>query len=302
MAKIRADKALGNVITLSSVVLDDNDMPVSFRLMPFGAQSIRQNGVKLELNFTREHAEAIYQFWTERSSDLVIDTEHMAYLIARELKVEETELTEYWLDKVAIGWWKPEVREDGLYAVVTKWNELGTKLIKESLFRWFSPVIKGISEGNLRITSLAAVNTPGLDNLDAIAASGELEHFLNQHKQTQNRGQQMDPKLKAALMSMFGNSLVLSEGGELDTADVVAKITKMHTDHTGLVATAKEALALSADADVTTIQGMILSTAEKAKKVDDITKERDALALSAETAKKADLLAKAKKEGRKNRR
>lgn len=109
-------------------------------------------------------------------------------------------------------------------------------------------------------------------------------------------------KITAAVMAILGTDAVALSGDDVTNADEVAtKLQAFALDKNKLdefVAATRGALALSADTDLTTIQGTIIANKEQAGKLAEVTEERDALALSVETAKHSDLLTTAKAEGK----
>ena len=96
----------------------------------------------------------------------------MLALVAEAAGKTEAEIVALTGDKhLAAGFAKLEQRADGLWAVDADWVPLGAELLKQKVMRHYSPVIRGLKAGPLRITSVTLTNTPAIDNQDAIAAS-----------------------------------------------------------------------------------------------------------------------------------
>lgn len=248
--------------------------------MKYGEVSFTQGGVQATIVFNREHADSIVADYASRSNDYPIDCEHQSYRIAKALGIEEDALP--WIDfnKAALGWWKPEARADGLYAIVTKWNDAGATLMENSLWRYFSPVIRGIASGNIRVTSIALTNNPALDQLDAIAASADLDTEMKLKIENHNQKTKGKPmkKLAQALTVMLGlDAVALSADGDISNEDAVIQALNSYKatkeGATRLISGVRDTLALSADADIATVTVQAVTALEKGK--------ADAIALSA---------------------
>ena len=289
---------------LSSVSTDEQGLPARFRVLGWGTTSFTQEGNQAAFDFTKEQAQNIVDQFSQRSSDLPIDCEHLAFQVAKALKMEEQDLSPFYMAKAAIGWWKPEVGEDGLYAVVTKWSDLATKIIKNRLWRYFSPVIRGIQSGQIRITSIALTNTPALDQLDELVASAAVSSILKlkanvialNRTTKKTKGTDMN-KVYAALISIFGaDAVALSAEGEITNDDALAKqVTAFHQKNTTLTQTMRKELALSADTSLDSLTGTFIASVAKAKAdalaLSTVTAERDAMVTAAAEKEHEDLMA-----------
>jgi phage I-like protein len=159
----------------ATVEKDENGLPKAWRVFPFGPVSLTKDGVTLAGEFTREHADRIIAHHQQKGEKIPLDCNHVLAAAAGELKVEERELIKMTGENhpLPVGFASLEKREDGLWISDVDWVPLGAELMKRKLFRYFSPVIRGLKDGNLRISSCAVTNGPAIDNLDAIAANAE---------------------------------------------------------------------------------------------------------------------------------
>lgn len=72
----------------------------------------------------------------------------------------------------AYGWFTPEVRTDGLYAVNVKWTPEGEALLRGKSYRFFSPTVQTDKSGRvLDLLPLALTNLPSLKGINALVAA-----------------------------------------------------------------------------------------------------------------------------------
>jgi len=146
----------------------------AFRVFAFGPVSVTREGVTLSGEFTQEHADSIVAHFNKKGEKIPVDSNHMLHQLAEDLKKEESEIAALTGEKsLAMGFGKLEKRADGLWLSELEWLPLGAELMRQKVFRYFSPVLRGLADGNLRITSLSVLNSPAIDNLDSIAAAAE---------------------------------------------------------------------------------------------------------------------------------
>jgi len=294
-------------------VVDENGVPVAWRLFGFGPFSITRDGVSVGGEFLREHAEQILSYYETKGTRIPIDSEHYIYQLAQKLGVDEADIVAVLRDRrAAMGFGRLEIREDGLWLVDVTWSDTAYQLMSEHIFRFFSPVIRGLRDGRLRITSVAMTNTPAIDQLAEIAASAEAAETdarewatvalsdLNRADTPKQKGEQPMKKLLALMGAIVGiDSIALSDDGEVP-AEITAALEGLKTELPGLRATATaqteflagvtDALALGAEATLNDVQGAILGLVERAKGADELKARVDALELSAETSRLAEVI------------
>ena len=158
----------------SAVQKDANGLPVAWPVLKFGNVSITKDGKKFEGVFSAEDADKIVAHFNQKGEKIPIDCNHLLADMAEKLGKTEAEIAKLTGENsLAAGFCKLEKRQDGLYASDAEWIQLAGELLKAGCFRHFSPVIRGLADGNMRITSLALLNSPAIDHQDAIAASAE---------------------------------------------------------------------------------------------------------------------------------
>lgn len=316
--------ALG-VVDLGAVPAVERDaagVPVAWRLFPIGRTEITRNGdERIALDFTREMFAAIVGYFQEKGVKIPLDSRHFLYRLAEKFRVDEIEVLRLLPDgRGTFGYADLELRDDGLWAVNVEYVPLARDLMAEGIIRWFSPVLRGLSDGRLRITSVAFENEPAINNLDALAAAAEtppctlaeigravdsLAGGAHDHSQSPNRNRQQQKggnvnKLLSSLAGLLGLDS-LSLGADNDAPQgVVEKIDGLKAELPGLrqakaaadtfLGAVRDALALGADADLNAAQGAILGLAEKARQADGLKTRVDALELAAETRKRDELI------------
>ncbi len=72
----------------------------------------------------------------------------------------------------AAGWFKPEVREDGLYAANIEWTEFGATALRKREFRYFSPaILRDHDSGRVReLINIALTNIPATKHQKPLVA------------------------------------------------------------------------------------------------------------------------------------
>jgi phage I-like protein len=75
----------------------------------------------------------------------------------------------------ACGWFKLELRKDGLYAVECRWGKLASTFLSDGAYRYFSPYFEYEPETGriVRLINCALTNTPATKNLPALVAASD---------------------------------------------------------------------------------------------------------------------------------
>jgi len=336
---------LGNAIAMGvqelidsqspAVERDASGVPVAWRIFRLGPNEMTRNGDEnIALNFTGEMFDMIVGYFREKGGKVPLDSRHFIYRLAEHFHVDENKVLNLLPDgKATFGFADLEKRADGLWAVNVEYVPLARQLMAEGIFRWFSPVVRGLVDGRLRVTSIALENEPALNGLDQLAAVADNEpprtlaeltravdslaagaQSISPSQKLTNSNPNKEKrvnKLFAALAGLLGlDSLSLGANQEAPEG-VVEKIETLKNELPGLrqaktVATATAAflgairgpLALAADADLNAAQGAILGIAQKAGQADALKVRVDALALEAETRKRDELIAQGQTEGK----
>lgn len=281
----------------ATVERDAEGVPVAWRLLKLGKNELTWDGRRIDLALSADHLDTIINYYTEKGVRIPIDSRHFLSRFADSKGVDESEVLKLVpCGQLAMGFGCLQARADGLWITDVEFNPLAREMVRGKSFLYYSPVIRGLADGRLRITSVAMENEPAINNQDALAASADQrdEQAFKQPKEKKHM------KLCKALAGLLGmDSVALSADGDAPE-DVVSKINnlatevpglrKSKTDNDSFLAKIKDSLALGADADESTIQGTILGLKAKADSADPLKVRVDALELAAENEKRDKLI------------
>jgi len=159
---------------------DADGVPTAFQLLRSGTTKITKNGKALDLVLTSEDLSRIERYQQGKGSLVPVDAEHFLADLADQEGMDEDELLKYKPklgERTAHGFTSLQLREDGtLWANVERWSDRSRQLLSGSgleIAGYFSPTIRGLRSGRLRVTSIALTNTPAINNLERLSASGE---------------------------------------------------------------------------------------------------------------------------------
>jgi len=159
---------------------DGEGVPTAFQLLRSGTTKITKNGKALDLVLTSEDLSRIERYQQGKGSLVPVDAEHFLADLADQEGMDEDELLKYKPklgERTAHGFTSLQLREDGtLWANVERWSDRSRQLLSGSgleIAGYFSPTIRGLRSGRLRVTSIALTNTPAINNLERLSASGE---------------------------------------------------------------------------------------------------------------------------------
>lgn len=265
--------------------------PVEWRLFAHGPFSITKDGVTVSGHYCPEHSDAILAYAEKKGNQIPIDSEHGLAVLADKLGVDEAELLPLLnRSKVTLGYGSLQKREDGLWLTAVEWLPLARKIVAEGVLRWFSPVIRGLLDGRLRITSVALTNTPALDRLDAIAASAEADDEPGSHTRVASlpssvsSPNQPQKGTRAPMNELLKKLATLAGIPDADAAALTAdtaeaallpKLQALAAEaaaqkaagaaQTAILADLRGALALSAESAPEAVKGAVLALVEKSK-------------------------------------
>ncbi len=290
-------------------------VPVAWRLFRFGPLTITREGATMAGEFTPEAADSIMEYFAAKGGKIPLDSRHFLFALAQEMGVDESEVLRLLPDgRGTFGFAALEKRADGLWVVDAEYLPLARRIMAEGMFRYFSPVLRGLSDGRLRITSVAFTNSPAIDQLDALAASCDeapaCQHIdalaasldaaraesANRSSKPQPKGKPRMNKLLAALASLLGlDSLALGDDGTAPDglADKIATLAGEHNRlkaqeaaQKSFLAGVRDALALGDGSSLETAQAAILGLKAAADQAGGLKSRVDALELEAETRKR----------------
>lgn len=306
----------------SPVIVDEKGVPTAWRLFAFGPLSITRGGQTFRGEFTEEAADAIMEYFGRKGGKIPLDSRHFLFRLAEKLNVSEREVAEMLPDgRGTFGYAALEKREDGLWVTDVEYVPMSYRLMAEGVFRYFSPVIRGLQDGRLRVTSVAFTNEPALDGLDSLAAEADegntgsadalaasLDAVAVSVKNRKRKEEAGMKKLLEKLAPLLGmDTIALSEDSAVPE-DVVRKMTDLAGEIKDLrrgrdvqkafLGSVSDCLALGEDADLKSAEAAILGLHAKAGQADGMKVRLDALELEAETRKRDEVIARGVAEGK----
>ncbi|MDD5698484.1 MAG: phage protease [Victivallaceae bacterium] len=287
---------------------DAEGVPTAWRLLKLGTNELTRCGQRIDLVMSADELDAIIDYHNEKGVQIPVDSNHFLKHLADKLGYDESAALELVPSgKAAMAFGNLQKRKDGLWFNNVKFRPLAREMMKEGVFRYFSPVIRGLSDGRLRVTSVAMENEPSINNQDALAASADRRDDFPAFKQPQKEKMHMKLLCKALAGLLGIDSVALSADGEAPE-ELVSKINALKDElpglraakdhHGGFVGKLRDSLALGADADESTIQGTIMGLKTKADGADSLKTRVDSLELAAENGKKDKLIEKGLAEGK----
>jgi len=330
--------ALGefDITLIPAVERDADSIPVAWRIFKYGKNELYKNGEKYSLDFSKEVFDAIITHFRNKGNRIPLDSHHFLYRLAEHYGVSEEDVLKVLPDgQGTFGFGDLEKREDGLWITNVEYVPIARKMMADGTFRYFSPVVRGLSDGRFRVTSVTMENVPAMtniaslaasenlkhercanfadltDKIDVIAASAERENNINNNVRVDSiSAQKKETSMKNLLIAIAGligmDSIAMSENEEAPK-DVLEKIKALGAELPQLRADKKAtddflgqirgSLALGAEADLNAAQGAIIGLVEKAGDADKLKLRVDAMELSAENDKKAKLIEQGKASG-----
>jgi phage I-like protein len=140
------------------LTLEDSNLPTELRVFAFGENPTRKG----KLMFDEQSAQECMAAYLEHGAELPFDWDHaMLDRGQRDPKMSGE----------AAGWFKLELKEDGLWAVDVRFTEEAAAAIKAGKWRYYSPAV--LCDKRKRVTRLinmALTNLPATDNMDPLVA------------------------------------------------------------------------------------------------------------------------------------
>ena len=158
---------------MGTVRQDANGVPEEWTLLHAGVNRLVKNGKDYELHLSVEDLDAIAAYQAKKGEAIPIDSNHYLHILAEKHGVEESEALRLIPSGVAAMGFGTLFRDGNELRIRAEWTPGAYELLKEKIFRYCSPVIRGLKEGPIRITSVAMENEPALNCEDVLAAAGE---------------------------------------------------------------------------------------------------------------------------------
>ena len=262
----------------SAILRDENGVPFEWQLFKAGDTPYCQEGRDGCITLTKDDLQKIISYHEKKGEMIPVDSEHYLYALADQKKLDESEVLKLFPDGVAaLGFGVLTLDNDSL-RIRVKWNSAAYEMLKEKIYKYFSPVLRGIRDGPLRLTSVAMTNTPAINNLDALAASANIT----------GKGSTMT-KLEKALLRLTGRDSIALESEGDDIADIVE-------EKASLIEQVKKLLNLENTATLEEVIAALKAETEKAAAADEKQAKLDELAASAEKEAHSALVEKGRKE------
>ena len=154
---------------------DPNGVPEEWTLLRAGVNRLVKNGKDYELHLSVEDLDAIVAYQAKKGEAIPIDSNHYLHVLAEKHGVEESEALRLIPSGVAAMGFGTLFRDGDELRIRAEWTPGAYELLKERIFRYCSPVIRGLKEGPVRITSVAMENEPALNCEDVLAAGSDGE-------------------------------------------------------------------------------------------------------------------------------
>ena len=284
-----------NTIALCSaalgVVRDENGVPVEWSVFKAGDTPFCQEGRDGVIRLTAANLQEIISYHNKKGEMIPVDSEHYLYALANKKELDENEVLQMFPGSVAaMGFGALNLENDDL-RIKVKWNPAAYEMLKEKIYKYFSPVLRGIRDGPLRLTSVAMTNTPAINNLDALAASANKTSDLSDVSDLSDKtgkGSTMT-KLEKALLRLTGRDSVALEA----EGDAVAVEIEQKAD---LIEQVKKLLNLENSATLEEVIAALKAETEKAASADEKQQQLEEIAASAEKKAHADLVEKGRRE------
>ena len=284
---------------MGTVKRDANGVPTEWTLLHAGVNRLVKNGKDYELHLSVEDLDAIAAYQAKKGEAIPIDSNHYLHILAEKHGVEENEALRLVPSGVAAMGFGTLFREGDELRIRAEWTPGAYELLKEKIFRYCSPVIRGLKEGPIRITSVAMENEPALNCEDALAAGGEDADPEDVARNMLELRRPQDPVERALGLLLgkdFLNEIALAGEDDVDTAcertaaAIEAKAETIAVMRTGLGLT-------DGDPDEA-MYGALDAVKERANEADSLRRELDTLAAAAEDRRKAELIERGLQEGK----
>lgn len=229
---------------LDDVIRGPDGVPTAWRLLRMGQNQLNYGGKALTLDLTPAAALSAMEYHKTKGQKIPLDSRHFLYHLADKLHVPESDVRKMMPETPGtFGFGDLESKPDGLWLTNIEYAPLGRELMKERVFRYFSPGLRGIDPAtmtpivgaaadNFRVTSVALENEPALNDIPSLTG-GEPDAgnrvTLSAIKQSIRR-LQMTP-LEQALAKLLGKTsvaLAADGGGDVTAAaDAVNGIAEL---------------------------------------------------------------------------
>ena len=284
---------------MGTVKRDANGVPEEWTLLHAGVNRLVKNGKDYELHLSVEDLDAIAAYQAKKGETIPIDSNHYLHILAEKHGVEESEALRLVPSGVAAMGFGTLFREGNELRIRAEWTPGAYELLKEKIFRYCSPVIRGLKEGPVRITSVAMENEPALNCEDELAAGGEDTDPEDVARNAVDLKRIQDP-IERALGRLLGKRLwdeiVLS--GEDDGVGAIERTAEAIEAKADAIASLREGLGVAENDPDDVMPGILDEVKRRADRADSLQMELDTLAAAAEDRRKAEMIEQGLREGK----
>jgi len=285
---------------MGTVKQDANGVPEEWTLLHAGVNRLVKNGKDYELHLSVEDLDAIAAYQAKKGEAIPIDSNHYLHILAKKHGVEESEALRLIPSGVAAMGFGTLLREGDELRIHAEWTPGAYELLKEKIFRYCSPVIRGLKEGPIRITSVAMENEPALNCEDVLAAGGEEDADPEDIGRNAIELKRLQDPIERALGRLLGKTvwdeIVLS--GENDEEDAFERTAAAIEAKADVIAAMREGLGIAEDEADETMSAALDAVKERAGQADALRQELDTMLCAAEEKRKAELIEQGLQEGK----
>ena len=285
---------------MGTVKQDANGVPEEWTLLHTGVNRLVKNGKDYELHLSVEDLDAIAAYQAKKGEAIPIDSNHYLHILAEKHGVEEREALRLIPSGVAAMGFGMLFREGDELRIRAEWTPGAYELLKEKIFRYCSPVIRGLKEGPIRITSVAMENEPALNCEDVLAAGGEEDADPEDIGRNAIELKRLQDPIERALGRLLGktvwNEIVLS--GENDEEGAFERTAAAIEAKADAIAAMREGLGIADDEPDESMSAALDAVKERAGQADALRQELDTMVCAAEEKRKAELIEQGLQEGK----
>ena len=285
---------------MSNVKQDANGVPEEWTLLHACVNRLVKNGKDYELRLSVEDLDAIAAYQAKKGEAIPIDSNHYLHILAEKHGVEESEVLRLIPSGVAAMGFGTLFRKNDELRIRAEWTPGAYELLKEKIFRYCSPVIRGLKEGPIRITSVAMENEPALNCEDVRAAGGEEDAAPEDIGRNAIELKRLQDPIERALGRLLGKTawdeIVLS--GEDDAEDAVERTAVAIEAKADVITAMREGLGIADDEPDETMSAALNAVKERAGQADALRQELDTMVCAAEGKRKAELIEQGLQEGK----
>lgn len=284
---------------MGTVKRDTNGVPEEWTLLHAGVNRLVKNGKDYELHLSVEDLDAIIAYQAKKGESIPIDSNHYLHILAEKHGVEENEALRLVPSGVAAMGFGTLSREGNELRIRAEWTPGAYELLKEKIFRYCSPVIRGLKEGPVRITSVAMENEPALNGEDVLAAGGEDCDPEDVARNAVDLKRIQDP-VERALGRLLGRKLwdEIVLAGEDDGDGAIERTAAAIEAKADTIASIREGLGVPEEEPDDALPRALDELKNNAVRADSLQQELDTLAAAAEDRHKAEMIERGLQEGK----